>query len=109
MSIIQKEIQQAVSGWSGVSVVPHRFGGIEFQVNGREFGHLHGDYQADIPFTVKLRQVLVSEGKASPHHLYPNSGWISFYLHDHTDVSGLLELLRLNYERLAKNRVNVDA
>lgn len=106
MNSIQQEIQQTVGGWSGVSIVPHRFGGIEFQVSGREFGHLHGDYQADIPFTVKLRQALVSEGRASLHHLYPNSGWISFYLRDRSDVNRLLELLRLNYERLAKNRVN---
>jgi hypothetical protein len=105
MSNIQQEIRQIVSSWSGVGIVPHRFGGIEFQVNGREFGHLHGDYQADIPFTAKLRQALVSEGKASLHHLYPNSGWISFYLRDRADVSRLLELLQLNYDRLAKHRI----
>ena len=106
MSEIVQEIQKEVGSWQGVSISPHRFGGIEFQMNGREFGHLHGDYQADIPFTARLRQALVTEGKASPHHLYPKSGWVSFYLHGHADVASLIELLRLNYNRLAKNRLN---
>jgi len=40
MSDIQQQLRQEVGSWQGVSIVPHRFGGIEFQVNGREFGHL---------------------------------------------------------------------
>lgn len=104
MKNIQAEVCQEVSRWQGVAIAEHRFGGTEFQVNGREFGHLHGNYQADIPFTVKLRRKLVAEGKASLHHLYPNSGWISFYIHSPADVGSLIELLRLNYDRLTKHR-----
>jgi hypothetical protein len=29
--------------WPGVTVEPHRFGGIEFREGRREIGHLHGD------------------------------------------------------------------
>lgn len=94
-----------VSSWQGVRIVPHRFAGTEFQVNGREFGHLHGEYQADIPFTARLRKELVADGKASVHHLYPKSGWVSFYIRSRADVAQLIELLRLNYDRLAKSRL----
>ena len=103
MSNIKDTIVRKVQTWQGVTVAPHRFGGIEFQVNNREIGHLHGDYQADIPFTARVRKQLVESGKASPHHIYPNSGWISFYIHGVEDVSLLLELLRMNYDRLTKN------
>ncbi|NMG07049.1 luciferase family protein [Brasilonema sp. UFV-L1] len=107
MSNIKDTIVQDVQTWQGVTVAPHRFGGIEFQVNGREIGHLHGDYQADIPFTARIRKELVESGKASVHHIYPKSGWISFYIHGVEDVPLLLELLRMNYDRLAKTRLEV--
>ena len=104
---IKDTILRFVQTWQGVTVGPHRFGGIEFQVNGREIGHLHGDYQADIPFTVRRRKELVESGKASLHHIHPNSGWISYYIHGVEDVSLLLELLQMNYDRLTKKRLEV--
>lgn len=36
--------------WPGVTVHDHRFGGLEFRVNGREMGHMHGNELADLPF-----------------------------------------------------------
>lgn len=109
MSEIKEMILREVLRWSGVTAGPHRFGGTEFRVDGREIGHLHGDYQADIPFSARLRRELVAAGKASPHHLYPNSGWVSYYIYDVEDVAGLLALLRMNYERLAKGRLTTDS
>ncbi|MFB2898060.1 luciferase family protein [Aerosakkonemataceae cyanobacterium BLCC-F50] len=97
---ISQAIADTVSTWKGVTIAPHRFGGIEFRVNNREFGHLHGDYQADIPFSARLRKELVASQKVSEHHLYPNSGWVSFYIRSADDVPALIELLKLNYDRL---------
>lgn len=102
MNDIVKTIEREVLSWPGVTAGPHRFGGIEFRVNNREIGHLHGHYQADIPFSARLRKQLVAEGRAEPHHLYPNSGWVSYYIHGAEDVPALLELLRLNRDRLTK-------
>jgi Family of unknown function (DUF5519) len=102
---IADQIQHELLSWDGVTVEPHRFGGLEFRVGNREFGHLHGNYQADIPFSANLRKELVTAGKASLHHLYPNSGWISFYISSVEDVPALIELFRLNYARLARGRV----
>ncbi|WP_026734516.1 luciferase domain-containing protein [Fischerella sp. PCC 9605] len=109
MSNIKDTILREVQAWESVTIAPHRFGGTEFQVNGREIGHLHGDYQADIPFTAKIRKELIESGKASPHHIYPNSGWISYYIHGAEDIPLLLELLRMNYERLAKRRLEINS
>lgn len=105
LSSVADIIKQELLTWDGVTVAPHRFGGIEFRVGNREIGHLHGNHQADIPFSARLRKELVAAGKASVHHLYPNSGWISYYIHGQDDVPALLELLRLNYTRLGKTRV----
>jgi hypothetical protein len=77
----------------------HRFGGVEFRVNGREMGHMHGDVLVDMPFPRDAGKKLVAEGKASPHHVLPESGWISYYVSDH-GVSGAIELFRMQYERM---------
>src|SRR3954470_9311101 len=74
---ITAQIHEEVSAWDGVTVEPHRFGGIEFRVGRRELGHLHGGRLADLPFPVRVREQLVAEGKAQPHHIMPESGWVS--------------------------------
>ena len=43
-------------------------------------GHIHGDKLADLPFPMDQRNKLVNSGRASPHHVLPQSGWVSFGL-----------------------------
>lgn len=100
MGQIAEAIKSEVLGWPGVTDEPHRFGGVEFRINHREIGHLHGDRLADLPFPVRVREQLVASGRARPHHVLPKSGWVSFYIRKPEDVRTVLELLRLNYERL---------
>src|ERR1700747_513146 len=94
-----EEIEREVASWPGVSVEPHRFGGIEFRIGRRELGHLHGSRLADLPFPVRVREELVSAGDAELHHVLPASGWVSYYIQDARAVSRVVELFRLNYER----------
>lgn len=92
-------IEQVVGSWDGVTVSPHRFGGIEFRVGRRELGHVHGDRLADLPFPVSVRRELVAAGRAEPHHILPRSGWVSLWIQRDEDVDAAIELFRLNYER----------
>ena len=92
-------IESVVSEWPGVDVVPHRFGGREFRMGERELGHLHGDRLLDLPFPVRIRRQLVAAGRASEHHILPETGWVSFHIRTAADVPAAIELLRLNYER----------
>jgi hypothetical protein len=96
---IKAQIEREVSAWEGVTVSPHRFGGVEFRVGRRELGHLHGNRLADLPFPVRVREELVAAGKAEPHHIMPESGWVSFHIRDEADVPAVIELFRMNYER----------
>jgi hypothetical protein len=92
-------IEREVASWDGVTVAPHRFGGIEFRVGRRELGHLHGDRLADLPFPVSVRRQLVEAGKAEPHHVLPDSGWITYRLRNEDDVQAVIDLFRLSYDR----------
>ncbi|MDQ3386007.1 MAG: DUF5519 family protein [Actinomycetota bacterium] len=106
--IVSERISDEVLAWDGVENRAHRFGGIEFRVNGHEIGHLHGDRLADLPFPVRMREELVSEGKAQLHHVLPETGWVSYRIRGEEDIEGAIELFRLNYERLtARKEVDV--
>ena len=91
------DIVSTVETWPGVDVEPHRFGGKEFTLAGREFGHIHGTRQVDIPFPKRIRDVVVAEGRSSPHHLFPDSGWVTKYVETGTDRDEAITLLRLSY------------
>jgi hypothetical protein len=94
-----EQVETETLAWPGVTKGLHRFGGAELRVGGREIGHLHGNGLLDVPLTRALRQQLVADGKAKPHHIYPASGWISYYMNSEYDVRGAVALLRLSYER----------
>jgi hypothetical protein len=97
---LNDQIREEVLSWPGVSEAEHQFGGVEFRVGKREIGHLHDDLDlADLPFPVKVREQLVQEGKAMPHHIFPNTGWVSYRVRDESAVLGAIELFRLSYER----------
>jgi len=87
-----------VSSWEGVTTSLHRFGGMEFRFGRREIGHIHGNYQADIPFPKPIRDSLVAAGKAEPHHILPESGWITFRLAEPADIEKVVELFRMSYD-----------
>lgn len=86
--------------WPGVTSGTHRFGGTELRVGDKEIGHLHGHGLLDILFTRTLRDEIVEAKLARPHHIFPQSAWISFDVKSAEDVPQALMLLRRNYERL---------
>jgi hypothetical protein len=96
---IGARIEQEITGWDGVSAHDHRFGGREFRLNRRTLGHLHGERWADVVFHRGVRDMLVETGRAQPHHVHPDSGWVSKQIRNETDAREAVELFRLAYER----------
>jgi hypothetical protein len=78
----------------------HRFGGLEFRFGRRELGHVHR-LIADLPFPRRLRDELLAAGRARPHHVLPNSGWVTAPMRTASEVADVIELFRQNYERAA--------
>ena len=100
----QARITEAVISWAGMTSQPHRFGGVEFVIGRREIGHIHGDSLVDIPFPKKVRDQIVAAGRAQPHHILPESGWISFTLRHDPDVEQAIALLRESYRIAIKQK-----
>ena len=72
---------------------------VEFRIGRRELGHLHGSHLADITFPVRIREQLVADKRAMPHHQHPESGWVSVPIRAESDVPAIVELFRLSYDR----------
>jgi hypothetical protein len=93
-----ERIAAEVTSWPGVSSGSHRFGGVEFRLGRRELGHIHGDHIADLPFPRRIRDELVASGRARPHHVLPDSGWVTVPIPPDA-VESVIELFRMAYER----------
>ena len=96
---IHDAIVAEVSAWPGVTAGRHRFGGTELRVGRRELGHVHGNRLVDLPFPLLVRNDLVAAGRAEPHHIYPESGWVSVHVAGEADVARVIDLFRMNYDR----------
>jgi hypothetical protein len=101
-----KRLIDEVTAWPDVTAAPHRFGGTEFRFGRGEIGHVHPGGLVDVPFPRPVRDRLVASGRARPHHVLPESGWVSFRIRSDEDIAAALELLRLSYDvRLERDAV----
>lgn len=103
----QARISEVVTSWPGVTMQPHRFGGVEYVIGRREIGHIHGDHLVDIPFPRKVRDEIVAAGQAQPHHILPETGWVSFYLRQESDIEQAIALLKQSYEIAIKQKSKI--
>jgi hypothetical protein len=111
MNKIIEIIEKEILSWPYVTAEPHRFGGIEFRLDKREMGHVNIEGLADIPFPMKIRDELVNSERVKPHHVLPQSGWVSYWFHNNKeeDISTVIELFRLRYEQLkTKTQIKSD-
>jgi hypothetical protein len=100
----QDLITAALTSWKDVTVRPHRFGGVEYGIGRREIGHIHGDTLVDIPFPKKVRDEIVSTERAQPHHILPETGWVSFYIRQEADIEKAIALLKESYAIAMKQK-----
>jgi hypothetical protein len=82
--------------WSSVSERLHRYGGVQFDFEGRELGHVHSNGVVDLRFRRSIRDELVSSGRALPHHTFPCSGWVTLNLHSEAELLNAIALFRLS-------------
>ncbi|HXQ38775.1 MAG TPA: luciferase family protein, partial [Anaerolineales bacterium] len=47
---------------------------------------------------------IVAAGRAQPHHILPETGWVSFYLRGEADVEKAIALLHESYQIAQKQK-----
>src|SRR5947209_13651753 len=94
-------ITDEVTSWPGVEAGPGRRGEFAFTLGRREIGHLHGDHAAHFSFPKRVWADLMEQGRIAPHPVFPDSaGPAARRIEDDDDVRDVIELLRLNYDRI---------
>jgi hypothetical protein len=87
--------ENAIGRKYSIQTRPHRFGGVGFFFGTTEIGHLHGNGLLDLFVGKSFRAEEVRRGRALPHHVFPDSGWISFWLKSSDDIALAVELFEI--------------
>jgi hypothetical protein len=96
-----ERITEEVTSWPGVTAGPGRRGEFAFRVGRREIGHLHGDSSAHFFFPKPLWRELHDQGRIVHHPVFPGKqGPAARRIEGEGDLRGVIELLRLNYDRI---------
>jgi Family of unknown function (DUF5519) len=96
-----RRITDEVTSWPGVEAGPGRRGEFAFKVGRREIGHLHGDHAAHFSFPKDVAIELKREGRIVDHPVFPGkTGPGARRIENDADVDDVIELLRLNYDRV---------
>ncbi|HEX2468306.1 MAG TPA: luciferase family protein [Solirubrobacterales bacterium] len=96
-----ERITEEVTSWPGVEAGVGKRGEFGFTVSGHEFGHLHGDHAAHFGFGSKLGAELKQQGRVVDHPVFPGKpGPAARRISNEADVREVIELLRLNYDRV---------
>jgi hypothetical protein len=100
-----KQITAEVTSWPGVDAAPGRRGEFAFKLGRREIGHLHGDHAAHFSFPKQVWAELMKQGRIVPHPVFPDAvGPAARRIESDADVSDVIALMRLNYDRAVARR-----
>ena len=98
-----QQITDEVTSWPGVEAGPGRRGEFAFKVKGREIGHLHGDRSAHFFFPPETWAELRDQGRIVEHPVFPGrKGPAARRIENEADVRDVIEMMKLNYERISR-------
>src|SRR4030088_2384874 len=99
-----QQIIDEVTSWPGIEAGQGRRGELSLRLGRREIGHLHGDHAAHFSFPKAVWADLYGQGRITYHPVFPDKhGPAARRIETEADVSDVIELLRLNYDRAMTN------
>ena len=105
-----EQIIEEVTSWPGVEAGPGSRGELSFKLGRREIGHLHGDRTAHFGFPKDVWAELYEQKRIDYHPVFPGKpGFGARRIENEDDIRDVIELLRLNYDRLVADHGVVTA
>ncbi len=96
-----QQITDELTAWPGVSAGTGRRGEFAFSVGRLQIGHLHGDRVAHFGFPKDVWTDLFEQGRIDYHPVFPGQpGYGARAIEDEADVRDVIELMRVNYDRV---------
>lgn len=100
-----QQIAAQVTQWPGVESSIGSRGELAFKVGRREIGHLHGDHAAHFFFPKDVWLELRWDGRIEEHPVFPGrEGPAARRIGGERDVRDVIEMMRLNYDRVVAAR-----
>jgi len=101
-----EQIVAEVGAWPGVVVDTGELGEVAFAVGRREIGHVHGDRAAHFSFPRRVWTELRADGRIEHHPVFPDAtqGPAARRIASDADVRDVIELFRINYDRVTAAR-----
>lgn len=93
------DIEAEVSNWQNIKTTIHKYGGLQFNYGNVELGHIHSNGLLDMLLNRQIKEQLMQDGHIQDHHVFENSGWISFFIRTEADKFYAVQLLELAYQR----------
>jgi len=96
-----RRITDEAGSWPGVETGTGDRGEWAFKVGRREIGHLHGDHAAHFGFPKEVWTRLFEQERITYHPVFPGKqGPAARRIEAEADVRDVIELMRLNYDRI---------
>ncbi|MDB5127990.1 luciferase family protein [Mucilaginibacter sp.] len=93
------DIEKEVLKRDNTTATTHKFGGLQFNHENKELGHIHSNGLLDMLLNRELKQQLIQQNsRVKDHHSLKNTGWLSFYMETHGDKEFVLELFEMAYK-----------
>jgi len=96
---IMIDFVKEVKTLSNVKSKYHKYGGVEFRVNNKEFCHMHGDGLIDIILNKIKADEFIKTEFAVTHHVIENSGWVSIQINNNTNLDDLMIVVQEAYNQ----------
>lgn len=96
------ELEEMVLLLPLTEITIHKYGGAQFNYRQKEFAHCHSNGILDVLLNREVKKELMAVGRIDDHHVFKNSGWISFYIQTYDDLFYAKSLLQLAYHRVAQ-------
>ena len=93
-------VRKQIAAWPGIRTARHRLGGIQFNLNGIELGHIHSNGVADVALTASEKRDVLSEQRAQTHHTAPKSTRVSYFIERENQQEAVISLFRIPFVRL---------
>jgi hypothetical protein len=104
-STFSQAIVDEVSSWPEVVAEVEDDGELAIKVGHSQLGHLHGDFAAHFSFPKSVWRELYADGRIDHHPVFPaKEGPAARRLAGEDDVRDVIELLRVNYDRVMAAR-----
>lgn len=106
-----QQITEQATSWPGVTTAIGDRGELAITLGRRQLGHLHGDHAAHFSFPKTVWRDLRAQGRVMPHPVFPDAeGPAARRIESQADVSEVIALLRLNYDRaIARHGLALEA